>query len=84
MQVDDDYNGDEKSIIGIIEVLEEVYLSLLLVEERINAMLVSGLFNGIYAVGECLLLDVISPNHPQLHEDKGPDKKIGMRILNRC
>jgi hypothetical protein len=51
-----------------------------MVEERNNAMLVSGLFNGVYAAGECLLLDVISPNHPQLHEDKGPDKKIGMRI----
>jgi hypothetical protein len=64
--------------------LEYVHLPLLLVEERNNAVLVSGQFNGSYAAGGCLFLDVISPNNPHLHEDKGPDKKIGMKILNKC
>ena len=48
--------------------------------EQINALSVSGYFDGTDAVGGCVLLNIIRSNCPRLYEEKGPDKKIGMKI----
>lgn len=44
-----------------------------------NALCVSGYFNGTDAVGGYFLLNIIWSNCPWLYEEKGPDKEIGMK-----
>jgi hypothetical protein len=48
-----------------------------------NALSVSGYFDGTDAVGGRVLLNIIWSNCPRLYEEKGPDKEIGMKILKR-